>query len=89
MSRNYMSAQAVWIFRRVVLSSVLGTISIVCQVHRAFEAFDDSEWDLARFVELRICPRCHQFLVPWSRGIEPWLPDQTFEDLDPPELQGY
>jgi hypothetical protein len=46
---------------------VLRTVSIVCQVHRAFT--------------------CDQLLVPWSHGVE--LPDQTFEDLDPPELCGY
>jgi hypothetical protein len=43
------------------------------RVHRAFEAFDDLDRDLTRFVEQRIFPRCDQFLVPWSRGIEPWL----------------
>jgi hypothetical protein len=31
---------------------VLKTVGIVCRVHRAFEAFDDSDWNLARFVEL-------------------------------------
>jgi hypothetical protein len=45
----------------------------VRRVHRAFEAFDDSDRNLARFVELKIFPRCDQFLVPWSHGIEPWL----------------
>jgi hypothetical protein len=52
---------------------VLRTISIVHRVHRAFEPFDDSDRDLARFVELRIFSRCDQFLVPWSRDKEPWL----------------
>jgi hypothetical protein len=73
MSHNYQSAQAVWIFHRVVPSLVLGTISIVCRVHRAFETFDGSDWDLTQFVELMIFPRCDQFLVPWSCGIEHWL----------------
>jgi hypothetical protein len=50
---------------------VLRTISVMCQVYRAFEAFDDSDQDLALFVELRVFHRCDQFLVPWSCGIEP------------------
>jgi hypothetical protein len=52
---------------------VLRTISVMNLVHRAFEVFDDPDLDLARFVELRIFPSCDQFLVPWSRDIEPWL----------------
>jgi hypothetical protein len=36
----------------------------MCLVHRAFKAFDDPNQDLTRFVELRIFPRCDQFLVP-------------------------
>jgi hypothetical protein len=43
---------------------VLRTVSVVRRVHRAFEAFDDSDRNLAWFVELRIFPRCDQFLVP-------------------------
>jgi hypothetical protein len=41
------------------------------RVHRAFEAFDDIDWDLSRIVEQKIFPRCELFLVPWLRGIEP------------------
>jgi hypothetical protein len=52
---------------------VLRTVSVVRQVHRAFETFDDSDQDLARFVELRIFPMCDQFLVSWSHDIEAWL----------------
>jgi hypothetical protein len=52
---------------------VLRAVGVMCRVHRAFEAFDDPDRDLARFVELRIFPRCDQFFMPWSRGIEPWL----------------
>jgi hypothetical protein len=52
---------------------VLKTVGIVCRVRRALEAFDDSDRDLAQFVELRVFPRCDQFLVPWLRGIEPKL----------------
>jgi hypothetical protein len=52
---------------------VLKTVSIMCQVRRAFEAFDDPDRDLAQFVKLRVFPRCDPFLVPWSRGIEPRL----------------
>jgi hypothetical protein len=40
------------------------TVSAMHRVHRAFEAFDDLDQDLARFIELRIFPRCDQFLVP-------------------------
>jgi hypothetical protein len=83
MSHNNQSARAVWIFHQVVLSLVLKTVSIVHQAHRAFEAFDDPDRNLTRFVEQRIFPRCDQFLVSWSRGT--W-PDQTFKDRDPPEL---
>jgi hypothetical protein len=49
------------------------TIGVMNRVHRAFEASDDLDRDLAQFVELRIFLRCDQFIVPWSRGIEPWL----------------
>jgi hypothetical protein len=73
MNHKHKPARVVWIFYRVVLSLVLRTVSVMHQVHRTFEAFDDPDRDLAQFVELRIFPRCDQFLVPWSRGIEPWL----------------
>jgi hypothetical protein len=86
MSRNYQSTQAVWIFHRVVPSLVLRTVGVMRRVHRAFEAFNNLDQDLTRFVEQRILPRCDQFLEPWLR--DTW-PDQTFEDLDPPELQEY
>jgi hypothetical protein len=58
-------------------------MGIMRQVHRAFEAFDDLDRDLTRFVEHRIFPMSDQFLVPWSR--DTW-PDQTFKYVDPPEL---
>jgi hypothetical protein len=58
MSHNYQSTRAVWIFHRVVPSLVLRTVGIVRRVHRAFEAFDDPDRDLAQFVELRVFPRC-------------------------------
>jgi hypothetical protein len=58
MSHNNQSARAVWIFHQVVLSLVLKTVSIMHQVHRAFEAFDDPDQNLTRFVEQRIFPRC-------------------------------
>jgi hypothetical protein len=69
-SHKHQSAQVVWIFHRVVLSLVLKTVSVIRRVHRAFKAFDDPDQDLAQFVELRIFPRCDQFLVPWPHGIE-------------------
>jgi hypothetical protein len=49
------------------------TISIMRRVHRAFKAFDNLDQDLGQLVEVRIFPRCDQFLVPWLHGIEPWL----------------
>jgi hypothetical protein len=39
-------------------------------VHRAFDTFDNPHQDLAQLIELRIFPRCDQFLVSWPRGIE-------------------
>jgi hypothetical protein len=59
-NRKYQPAHAVWIFHRVVSSLVLKTVRH--RVHRAFEAFDDPNWDLAQFVELRIFPSCDQVL---------------------------
>jgi hypothetical protein len=69
----YQPALTVWIFHRVVPSLVLKTVSIMHRVHRAFKAIDDLDQDLAQFVEIRVFPRCDQFLVPWSCGIEPEL----------------
>jgi hypothetical protein len=57
MSHNYQSARAVWIFHQVVFSLVLRNVSVMRRVHKAFEAFNDLDWDLAQFVELRIFPR--------------------------------
>jgi hypothetical protein len=37
---------------------VLMTVGVMRRVHRAFEAFDNSDQDLARFIELWIFPRC-------------------------------
>jgi hypothetical protein len=81
MSHNYQSARAVWIFHRVVPSLVLRTVSVLRRFHRAFEAFDNLNRDLTQFVEQRIFPRGDQFLVPWSRSIEPWL---TWPDIQRP-----
>jgi hypothetical protein len=72
-SHKYQPTQAVWIFHRVVPSLLLKTVSVMHRVRRAFKAFDDSDRDLAQFVELRGFLGCDQFLVPWSRGIESWL----------------
>jgi hypothetical protein len=72
-SHIYQLAQAVWIFHQVVSSLMLKIVGIMCQVHRAFEAFDDSDRNLAQFVELRVFLKCDQFLVLWPRGIEPEL----------------
>jgi hypothetical protein len=52
---------------------VLKTVGVMQRVRRAFEAFDDPDQDLAQFIELRIFPRCDQFLVSLSHGIEPGL----------------
>jgi hypothetical protein len=73
-SRIHQPAWAVWIFHQVAPSLVLNTVGIVCRVHRAFEAFDDSDQNLAQFVELRVFPKCDQFLVSWPRvglAVEP------------------
>jgi hypothetical protein len=72
-SHIYQPTQVVWIFHQVVPSLMLKTVGAVRQVRRAFEAFDNSDRDLAQFVELRVFPRCDQFLVSWLRGIEPRL----------------
>jgi hypothetical protein len=55
-SRIYQPALAVWIFHPVAPSLVLKTVDIMCRVHRAFKAFDDSDRNLAQFVELRVFP---------------------------------
>jgi hypothetical protein len=57
-------------FHQVVPNLVLKTMGIVCRVHRAFKAFDDSDRDLAQFVEPRGFPRCDQFLVMWPHDVE-------------------
>jgi hypothetical protein len=73
MNRKHQPARILWIFHWVVPSLVLRIVGIMRRVHRVFEAFADLDRDLAWFVELSIFPMCDQFLVPWSRGIEPWL----------------
>jgi hypothetical protein len=60
-------------FHQVVPNLVLKTVGIMCRVQRTFKVFDDSDQDLARFVEPRAFPRCDQFSVPWPRGVEPKL----------------
>jgi hypothetical protein len=69
-SHIYQSAQIVWIFNQVVPSLVLKTMRIMCRVHRAFKAFDDSDQNLAQFVELKFFLKCDQFLVSWLCCIE-------------------
>jgi hypothetical protein len=54
MSHKHQLARAVWIFHQVVSSLMLKTVGIMHRVRREFEAFDDPDRDLARFVELRI-----------------------------------
>jgi hypothetical protein len=49
---------------------VLKTVGVMRLVHRAFEAFDDLDWDLSQFIESSVSHRCDQFLVPWPCGIE-------------------
>jgi hypothetical protein len=51
MSRNLQSARTVWIFHRVAPSIVLRIVGVMRLVHRAFEAFDNPEWDFTQFVE--------------------------------------
>jgi hypothetical protein len=50
-------------FHQVVPNLVLKIVGIVCQVRRAFEAFDDSDRDLAQFVKLRVFPRHSKTLI--------------------------
>jgi hypothetical protein len=47
-SRTYRPALAFWIFHQVAPSLVLMIVGIKCQVHRAFEVFDDPDRDLAQ-----------------------------------------
>jgi hypothetical protein len=72
MSRKHQPARAVWTFHRVVPSLALKIVGVMRRVHRAFEAFDDPNWDLAQFIESRVFHMCDQFLVPWPRGVEPY-----------------
>jgi hypothetical protein len=69
-SHIYQPTQTVWIFHQVVPSLLLKTVGIMCQVRRAFEAFEDSDHNHAQFVDLRVFPRHDQFLVAWLHGIE-------------------
>jgi hypothetical protein len=48
----------------VVPILVLKSVSVMHQVRRAFEVFDALDRDLAQFVEIKVFPRCDQFLVP-------------------------
>jgi hypothetical protein len=38
-------------------------VGVMHQVQRAFKAFDNPDQDLAPFIELRVFPKCDQFLV--------------------------
>jgi hypothetical protein len=49
---------------------VFKTVGVMRLVRTAIEAFDDADWDLAQFIELRVFLRCDQFLVPCPRGVE-------------------
>jgi hypothetical protein len=72
MSHNRQPTWAIWIFHRVVLSLVLKTVGVMHRVCRSFEAFDDPDRDLAQFMESRVFHRCDQFLMSWSRCVEPY-----------------
>jgi hypothetical protein len=45
-------------------------VGLMCRARSAFEVFDDSNWDLTQFIEIRVFHRCDQFLVPRPCGIE-------------------
>jgi hypothetical protein len=60
-------------FHRVVPNLVLKIVGIMCRIRRIFEAFDDSDRDLAQFVKPRVFPRYDQFLMLWPHGVEPML----------------
>jgi hypothetical protein len=68
-SHTYQTTQAVWVFHWVVPSLVLKTVGVMRQVRRAFRAFNDPDQDLAPVMELRVFPKCDQFLVSWSYDI--------------------
>jgi hypothetical protein len=72
-NHKHQTAQAIWISHQIISSLVLKIVGIMHRVHRAFEAFDNLDWELAWFVEQRILLECDQVLVPWSRDIQPWL----------------
>jgi hypothetical protein len=72
MSRKHQSAWEVWTFHRVVPSLVLKTVGVMHRVHKAFKSFDDSDRDRTQFIESRVLHRCDQFLLSWSRGVEPY-----------------
>jgi hypothetical protein len=48
-------------------------VGTVYRARSTFKVFDNSDQNLAQFVELRVFCRCDQFLVPWPRDIEPKL----------------
>jgi predicted RNA-binding protein YlxR (DUF448 family) len=73
MSHKHQPARAVWIFQQVAPSLVLKTVGVMRRVHRAFEAFDDPDRDVAQFIESMVFHRCNQFLVSWSCGVEPYV----------------
>jgi hypothetical protein len=57
-------------FHQEVPNLVPKAVGIVCRAHSAFEVFNNSDQNLAQFVELRVFRRCDQFLVPWPCIIE-------------------
>jgi hypothetical protein len=60
-------------FHRVVPNLVPKAMSTISRAYSAFEVFDNSNQNLAQFVELRVFHVCDQFLVSWPHGIEPKL----------------
>jgi hypothetical protein len=73
MSHKHQPTQTVRIFHRVVHSLVLKTVGVMRLVHRAFEAFDNPDQDLAQFIRSRVFYRCDQFLVLLPHSVEPKL----------------
>jgi hypothetical protein len=60
-------------FHQVVSILVPKVVGLMCRDRSAFDVFDNSDQDLTQFIEIMVFHRCHQFLVPWPRGVEPEL----------------
>jgi hypothetical protein len=76
-------------FHQVVPNLVPKVVGLMCRARRAFEVFDDSDWDLTQFIEIRVFHSCDQFLVPWPRGVDPDLAWPGFQRPWSSRVVGY